>query len=276
MIHRTKKKRKTIQAVGESKQLEVRYRRELDALLKVMLEIALSELREPKPLNDALPDYFKDLSAKMRRIFDKLDSLDLPSIANRMSSRIVGTANKVNMDRFSKQASKSFGIDFTTAIASSGEAVRTQLDIDREINASLIKSVATEFKQQISETIMSNIQSGERSTNLITQIKDRYNVSQSRAKLIARDQTSKLNGSLVKARAQAVGSKTYIWRCVGDERSRDSHLVLNGMLCRWDDATVYSDDNGKTWKKRKAIGGVEAHPTDEINCRCNAQAVIDF
>lgn len=277
MIQRTNKKQKTIRAVGESKQLEVRYRRELDALLKVMLEIALSELREDdKPLNDALPDYMRNLSLKMRRIFDKLDTLDLPSIASRMSSRIVGTANKVNMERFAKQASKSFGIDFTTAIASSGEAVRTQLDIDRELNASLIKSVATEFKQEISDTIMANIQSGERSTNLITQIKERYNVSQSRAKLIARDQTSKLNGSLVKARAEAVGSKTYIWRCVSDERSRDSHKAMNGMLCRWSDSTTYSDDQGKTWKKRKAIGGVEAHPTDEINCRCNAQAVIEF
>ena len=122
--------------------------------------------------------------------------------------------------------------------------MQDQLAIDRELNASLIKSVATEFKQQISETIMTNVQSGKRSTDLITQIKERYSVSQSRAKLIARDQTSKLNGSLVKARAQAVGSKTYIWSSVGDERTRESHRVLNGMLCKMSDDTVYSDDNG--------------------------------
>ena len=267
-----------IQAVHSSKQLEVKYRRELDALLRYMLNIALDELREPEKVNDALPDYFKSLTAKMNRIFDKLDAIDLSMFANLIASRVVNTANNANKERFNRQASKTFGIDLKGALSSSGKAVQDQLAIDRELNASLIKSVATEFKQQISETIMTNVQSGKRSTDLITQIKERYSVSQSRAKLIARDQTSKLNGSLVKARAQAVGSKTYIWSGVMDERhrKREDHWVMNGKLCRWDDPTVYSDDGGETWKKRKQIGGVEAHPTEPINCRCAALPVIEF
>lgn len=267
-----------IQAVSPSKQLEVKYRRELDALLRYMLNIALDELREPEKVNDALPDYFKSLTAKMNRIFDKLDAIDLFMFANLIASRVVNTANNANKERFNRQASKAFGIDLKGALSSSGKAVQDQLAIDRELNASLIKSVATEFKQQISETIMTNVQSGKRSTDLITQIKERYNVSQSRAKLIARDQTSKLNGSLVKARAQAVGSKTYIWSGTRDERNfkRTDHWVMNGKLCRWDDPTVYSDDGGETWKKRKQIGGVEAHPSEDYNCRCNALPVVEF
>lgn len=267
-----------IQAVSHSKQLEVKYRRELDALLRYMLDIALDELREPEKVNDALPDYFKSLTAKMNRIFDKLDAIDLSMFANLIASRVVNTANNVNKERFNRQTSKTFGIDLKGALASSGKAVQDQLAIDRELNASLIKSVATEFKQQISETIMASVQSGQRSTDLITQIKERYHVSQSRAKLIARDQTSKLNGSLVKARAEAVGSKTYIWSGTRDERNfkRTDHWVMNGMLCKWDDPTVFSDDNGETWKKRKSIGGVELHPSQDYNCRCTALAVIEF
>lgn len=267
-----------IQAVHSSKQLEVKYRRELDALLRYMLNIALDELREPEKVNDALPDYFKSLTAKMNRIFDKLDAINLSMFANLIASRVVNTANNANKERFNRQASKTFGIDLKGALSSSGKAVQDQLAIDRELNASLIKSVATEFKQQISETIMTNVQSGKRSTDLITQIKERYNVSQSRAKLIARDQTSKLNGSLVKARAQAVGSKTYIWSGVMDERhrKREDHWVMNGKLCRWDDPTIFSEDQGKTWKKRKQIGGVEAHPSEPINCRCAALPVVEF
>ena len=265
-----------IQAVHSSKQLEVKYRRELDALLRYMLNIALDELREPEKVNDALPDYFKSLTAKMNRIFDKLDAIDLSMFANLISSRVVNTANNANKERFNRQASKTFGIDLKGALSSSGKAVQDQLAIDRELNASLIKSVATEFKQQISETIMTNVQSGKRSTDLITQIKERYNVSQSRAKLIARDQTSKLNGSLVKARAQAVGSKMYTWSGAMDERARQDHKVMQGKLCRWDDPTIYSDNGGETWKKRKQIGGVEAHPTEPINCRCAALPVVEF
>ena len=267
-----------IQAVHSSKQLEVKYRRELDALLRYMLNIALDELREPEKVNDALPDYFKSLTAKMNRIFDKLDAINLSMFANLIASRVVNTANNANKERFNRQASKTFGIDLKGALSSSGKAVQDQLAIDRELNASLIKSVATEFKQQISETIMTNVQSGKRSTDLITQIKERYSVSQSRAKLIARDQTSKLNGSLVKARAHAVGSKTYIWSGVMDERhrKREDHWVMNGKLCRWDDPTIFCEDQGKTWKKRKQIGGVEAHPSEPINCRCAALPVVEF
>lgn len=265
-----------IQAVHSSKQLEVKYRRELDALLRYMLNIALDELREPEKINDALPDYFKSLTAKMNRIFDKLDAIDLSMFANLIASRVVNTANNANKERFNRQASKTFGIDLKGALSSSGKAVQDQLAIDRELNASLIKSVATEFKQQILETIMTNVQSGKRSTDLITQIKERYSVSQSRAKLIARDQTSKLNGSLVKARAQAVGSKMYTWSGAMDERSRQDHKVMQGKTCKWDDPTVYSDDGGETWKKRKQIGGVEAHPTEPINCRCAALPVVEF
>ena len=265
-----------IQAVHSSKQLEVKYRRELDALLRYMLNIALDELREPEKVNDALPDYFKSLTAKMNRIFDKLDAIDLSMFANLIASRVVNTANNANKERFNRQASKTFGIDLKGALSSSGKAVQDQLAIDRELNASLIKSVATEFKQQISETIMTNVQSGKRSTDLITQIKERYSVSQSRAKLIARDQTSKLNGSLVKARAQAVGSKTYIWSSVRDERARPDHVAMDGMLCRWDNPNVFSRNNGETWEDRSKINGVKLHPTEPISCRCAALPVIEF
>lgn len=275
MIQRGRQQAKKVQ-VASSKQLEVQYRNELDALLKVMLNIALDELREPDKINDALPDYFKSLTAKMNRIFDRLDSLDLSSIASAISSRIVNTANRVNSTRFNAQSSKAFGVDLRGALTSSGQAVQDQLEIDRALNASLIKNMATDFKQRISETIMVSVQSGERSTNLITQIREDFHVTESRAKLIARDQTSKLNGSLVKARAQAVGSKTYIWVGVSDERERPSHSVLNGMLCKWGDPTVYSDDNGDTWKSRRSIGAFIGHPSEDYQCRCNARAVIQF
>ena len=278
MTRRTRQKQKKMQEVGASKQLEVRYRNEMDALLKYMLDIALNELREPETINDALPDYLKSLSAKANRIFDMLDKIDLGAIANAMASRIVNTANNVNRQRFDKKAGQMFGIDLKGALASSGKAVQDELDLARYRNADLIKSVATEFKKEISDTIMQNVYEGQRSTNLITQIKERYHVTESRAKLIARNETSRINGDLVRIRAQALGSKTYVWSGVMDERNfkRTDHYVMNGMLCKWDDKTVFSDDNGVTWKKRKSIGGVEAHPSEQINCRCAALAQVEF
>ncbi|MDA4635985.1 phage minor head protein, partial [Escherichia coli] len=71
--------------------------------------------------------------------------------------------------------------------------------------------------------------------NLIDIIKERGGVTRSRAKFIARDQTSKLNADFTEARNVALGLDIYEWGGTGDERERDSHLVLNGMLCKYSD-----------------------------------------
>jgi len=95
-----------------------------------------------------------------------------------------------------------------------------------------------------------------------------------RARLTARDQVSKLNGRLTQMRQEDAGVSMYVWRDSDDTRVRTSHAAMDGKLCRWDDASVYSDDGGKTWKARSGIGGVELHPGQDILCRCFAEPYI--
>jgi uncharacterized protein with gpF-like domain len=45
-------------------------------------------------------------------------------------------------------------------------------------------------------------------------------------------------------------------------------------LCRWDNASVYSDDGGKTWKPRPS-GAVMQHPGQDYQCRCTALSYWD-
>lgn len=185
-------------------------------------------------------------------------------------------ANSVNSKRFDAKASDAIGIDLKGALLGGSQDIRDQLEISRQYNASLIKSLTTDFQQRISSTIMNIVQSGERSTNIITQIMGEFGITERHAKFIARDQTSKINGDLSKIRAESLGSKTYTWSGSMDERERDSHRSMQGKLCRWDDPTVYSDDDGKTWKSRRSIGGVLLHPSQDYNCRCIALAVVSF
>jgi uncharacterized protein with gpF-like domain len=116
---------------------------------------------------------------------------------------------------------------------------------------------------------------------------------ETRADLIARDQTSKLWGDINQKRQENVGVEIYIWRTADDERvrgepggkyagSRPSHAVMNGKYCTWKDATVYADTledamAGK-WKSRQNMGaqgpGPMEHPSVEINCRCYGEAVF--
>lgn len=96
-------------------------------------------------------------------------------------------------------------------------------------------------------------------------------ITKSRAAFIARDQIGKLNGIITQKRMEDIGLTMYEWSSSSDERVRESHALMDGKLCRWDDATVYSEDGGKTWKKRPN-GAVLMHPGMDYQCRCCALA----
>jgi uncharacterized protein with gpF-like domain len=113
-------------------------------------------------------------------------------------------------------------------------------------------------------------------------------VSKNRAKLIARDQTSKLTGLVNQTRQQSIGIEAYIWRTVKDQRvvgnpggkypegnkAHGDHHMMEGVWCKWDDPTVFSRDGGKTWIKRPAQAP-KSSPGQDIQCRCHAEPVID-
>lgn len=99
-------------------------------------------------------------------------------------------------------------------------------------------------------------------------------ITKSRANFIARDQIGKLNGTITQKRMQDAGLSMYVWDTSGDERVRESHAVMEGLLCRWDDATVCSYDGGRTWVPRPA-GAVLMHPGMDYQCRCCADAYFN-
>ena len=77
----------------------------------------------------------------------------------------------------------------------------------------------------------------------------------------------KLNGQISQAQSQELGLELYVWSTSMDDRVRESHALMEGLLCRYDDATVCSYDNGKTWVDRPS-GAVQLNPGQDIQCRC--------
>lgn len=235
----------------------------------------LAELRRDT-LGDAdmTPKQVADLSKKLNKIEFELAQIDIFSFAKFVSVGSVERVNRQNKDQVANSMKRSMGIDIASLL--NDEPVRGILDAAVEVNASLIQSIKTDYVADIGKVIRDNVFSGQRSTDLITQIKERGGVSESRAKFIARDQTAKLTADLTKTRSEAIGSATYVWYGSMDERERDSHRVLQGMLCKWADPSVYSDDDGKTWKSRKSIGAYIGHPGTDHQCRCTAMPVINW
>lgn len=239
-----------------------------------MQSIVVEELQRDT-LNDALFSKGVELlSRQMTRILDRLEAMDISNFATQMARGFANRLNRSSSDSFNSNLKNSVGLELNRAVASPD--ISDAINMAIRNNVALIQSVKDEYKDNIAKLIRDNVFNGERPTNIVTQIKDIGGVSKSRAAFIARDQTSKINSDLVEIRAKAIGSDTYTWLSTNDERSRPSHDAMDGKLCKWSDATVYSDDDGKTWKKRSAIGGVELHAGRDFNCRCGSAVQVTW
>ena len=139
-----------------------------------------------------------------------------------------------------------------------------------ENNYTLITSNAKKYVEQINNLTEQAIVNGLSPKKLKEQImKATEGLSEKHCKLLARDQMGKLNGNITEAQMQEIGLDLYVWSTAYDDRVRDSHAVMEGLLCRWDDASVCSYDNVKTWEPRPS-GAVDLHPGQDIQCRCVA------
>ena len=230
-----------------------------------MTQMVIDELERPT-FTDAPDTSALSVTARLSRIMQRLANISVDEIASRIASGLVSRANFQNKEQTQRTYSEAFGIDLTGMLGDG--AIREKMaDAVRE-NVDLITSIQTDFINDIGEKVFGNLLEGGRSENLINIIRDRGDVTLSRAKFIARDQTSKLNAELTEARSNALGLDIYEWSGTGDERERKSHFILNGMLCKYSDPTVYSGDGGKTWKKRSSTGAFIGKPGEDYQCRC--------
>lgn len=141
-----------------------------------------------------------------------------------------------------------------------------------EDNYTLITSNAKNYISKINTLTEQAIINGLSPMKLKEEIKKATEgLSDKHCKLLARDQMGKLNGQITEAQMTEVGLNMYVWSTSYDDRVRDSHAIMEGLLCRWDDASVCSYDNGKTWVSRPG-GAIDLHPGQDIQCRCVALA----
>jgi len=122
-------------------------------------------------------------------------------------------------------------------------------------NTALIKDVPEKLAKDIEAIIRRGTMAGASVRDLQKQIRDRWPMTEHRAKLIAQDQTLKLNASLTRHRLEGVGVKKYTWRTVRDERVRHSHAEREGKVYSWDKPPP------------------DGNPGTPVRDRCRAEAV---
>lgn len=127
-----------------------------------------------------------------------------------------------------------------------------------ERNVDLITEAGRAYVDQVRDIFKDDATFGKRVETIKAEILARGNVSESRAELIARDQTLKLNGEINREQQERAGVDQYVWSTSLDERVRDTHQALEGRTFAWSDPPE--------------IG----HPGEDFQCRCAAIPVISF
>lgn len=182
-------------------------------------------------------------------------------------------ASRQNAKQLKKSLKKSLGVDIFDQAGTDGRFLQSQIDSWAEENLLLIENIPEKLMTDTKGSVQRAVKNGRRANRIKNTVKKQLDVTENRAKTIARDQISKLNASITRARSEKLGINYYVWFSSLDERTRTSHEVLHGMICDYDDDTIYSED-GVNWLSRASIGGFVGNPGDDINCRCVAAPYV--
>jgi SPP1 gp7 family putative phage head morphogenesis protein len=161
-----------------------------------------------------------------------------------------------------KQVRAALGVDVTLK----DKGLTTKLQHFADENSALISSLQDKVHGEVSKIVMRAITEGQSNQDVAALIEKRFDVAESHARLIARDQIGKLYGQLNVARQKELGVKRFIWRSVGDERVRDEHEEREIASDPAEGGTPYYYDDPPDGE----LPGVP------IQCRCTAEPVFDF
>lgn len=227
--------------------------------------------------NNTTVDRSDDFNDEVSRIMQNLRNFadnaaddaqdDLNSVAQDVS--------EWNRNQIARSLKKVIGVDVFSQQSLDSEFLNTMLKSWVIENTDLIKSIHQEQLRRVSNIVYRGFRQGDDHRAIAKTIREQFGKTENRARFIARDQVSKLNGQLTEQRNRKLNIHKYIWRTSEDERVRESHKVMNGKECRWDDNTLYRNQGEDTWRKRSSIGGVEEAPGQDYQCRCDAIPVLE-
>ena len=137
--------------------------------------------------------------------------------------------------------------------------IQSQLDEAISANVSLISSVNAKNRATVEEIIRDGLVNRRTKKEVTARLADALGVTKRRARLIANDQTYKLNLALSAFRNAQLGIEFYEWKHLdGQKHPRKWHVSRDGKLFRWD---------SPPW---------DGLPGYQPNCHCLAVSVLDL
>ncbi|MBZ9633063.1 phage minor head protein [Clostridium sp. FP1] len=241
----------------QNKQIELKYRRSLQRVNKKIMD-AIKGLQTVEQINSAL---HKVYNSGMFQI-----------LANSIANRFVTSANIIDAKTWrdaARAGSKSKKIYEALQKTLNTNIGRT---VDRQIlkNANLIKTLPLTLSKELTKFISTKTYEGIRASEIAETLEGKiFQYTHARANTIARTESSKAMTALTEARSKDVGVNWYVWKSASDQRVRNAHKHMQGVLVRFDDPPSPEALVGE-----KDVGNYNAG--NIYNCRCFPRPLISL
>ncbi len=176
--------------------------------------------------------------------------------------KIAALNYKLTVKEWKKMVSKTLAINLLEDYYS-GNFYKDILSKWVSKNVDLIKTIPRNSLGKIEEMVYRLYMDGTSNTNIVKEIHKQYSISKRHARMIARDQTAKLNADITEYQQRDAGIRRYEWSSSGDERVRKSHRKLDGHIFSWN--APPETDMGR-----------RCHPGQDYQCRCCALPIFEF
>ncbi|MCC8367088.1 phage head morphogenesis protein [Xenorhabdus sp. PB61.4] len=258
-----KKKTKTGRSTRPNAGLEQEYYRRMQALIQEMansVDYWLSaeyKRQQPEIVGDASPA--KALTEKLFAIKGRWNT----KFGQMAKSIAVWFVNRANTYA-SNSVKNKLKADSITVNMRVTPAVQNVLDSLYEQQVSLITSIPEQYLTLVQTLVQQSVVNGRDIGFLKAELKQRYRLTENRAKTIARDQNAKATNAIARERCKSTGITEGIWihRAGGSKSYRESHIGMNGQRFTLSEGCY--DPH------------VQRHiqPGELINCKCDFRPVI--
>jgi len=283
--------------------IEAEYRRALKKLIKAMNDDVLREIRaaykeNPPVVAEMAQDSLESLYAEFGIVWlpqaqkankasheatsqasmamDALPATELKQVMaqlNKKWNKRFNAASEKLAKYFAQSVEKRSSAQLTKILRDAGIAIdfkltKAQQDILQatvQENVALIKSIPSQYLQQVQGTVMRSVSVGKDLHGLTQDLQKHYGVTERRATIIARDQTRRAHSMFNKARFNELGIEEGIWRhSHAGKTQRKTHVAQSGK--RFSIKLGWYDPDPKV-RRRIQTGEL-------INCRCTTSPII--
>ncbi|MCK5219187.1 hypothetical protein KAR10_06690 [bacterium] len=252
---------KKIKPVKPLVKMEAAYGKAInDDILRPLLQSTLNRLERVPRLNAA---WYEAIRTEFESV------MGAEALGVETATVAMDNIRRYHRQRMIENFEKALGVDISAMMPDL--KIRHIMESAISDNAKLITKIPKDMMDKMLVGFEKAFTEGFDQQKLLGIINKEFKIGGNRAKLIARDQTSKTIGNLTEARQTDMGVKSYIWLTMDDESVvgnpsgeypvgnpvHMNHFERNGIEFFW------------------SAPPPDGHPGFAINCRCVAQAVIN-